>query len=473
MYPSQGPSQFLHHSQRPVLTAHLAQTMALLSLTTDELHQQIEKELASNPALELVEGRRCPTCHRPLPDQGSCPVCSQPQNLNPNEPVVFVSPQEDLFTSPATNNDDYPEDYTPTEVENLPEYVLKQIGPDLDAKERRLAAFMLTHLNDDGLLTIDLMEAAQYLHVPLSQIQKIQKIIQRADPLGVGSRTTREALLVQLEILAESRPVPELAHQLVDFGMEELTRRQFSDLAHRYNTTLHKIQQAVRFIGENLNPFPARSHWGDVRQPAPANGQVYHRPDIIISYLNDDPANPLAVEIMMPLRGTLRVNPLFRQAIQKASEEKKDDWRNDYERASLFVKCLQQRNHTMLRLLGRVVGFQKKFILNGEKYLIPITRAVFAHELEVHESTISRAVSNKTVQLPNRRIIPLSSFFDRSLNVRTVLREIIDQESRPLSDSQLVDLLSKHGYMVARRTVAKYRAMEGILPAHLRDSVIR
>ena len=122
----------------------------------------------------------------------------------------------------------------------------------------------------------------------------------------------------------------------------------------------------------------------------------------------------------------------------------------------------------MQRLLQRVVSIQREFIIYGDRYIKPLTRASLAEELGVHESTISRAVSNKTVQLPNKKIIPLANFFDRSLNVRTALREIISKEKNPLSDSQLACMLAQQGYEVARRTVAKYRAMEGILPAHLR-----
>jgi len=125
----------------------------------------------------------------------------------------------------------------------------------------------------------------------------------------------------------------------------------------------------------------------------------------------------------------------------------------------------------MERLVSRVVSLQRDFILYGEKYLQPVTRAQISKELEVHESTISRAVANKSVQLPNRKIVPLASFFDRSLNVRTVLKEIIDSESKPYSDSDLVELLGQRGFEVARRTVAKYRSIEGILPAHLRKAV--
>ena len=122
----------------------------------------------------------------------------------------------------------------------------------------------------------------------------------------------------------------------------------------------------------------------------------------------------------------------------------------------------------MKRLMQRIVSIQTEFIIHGEKYLNPVTRVQISRELGVHESTISRAVSNKSVQLPNRKIIPMAAFFDRSLQTRTVLKEIIQKENKPLSDSELVKLLARQGYDVARRTVAKYRAMEGILPAHMR-----
>ncbi|EKD89054.1 MAG: hypothetical protein ACD_34C00219G0001, partial [uncultured bacterium] len=168
-----------------------------------------------------------------------------------------------------------------------------------------------------------------------------------------------------------------------------------------------------------------------------------------------------------------QVNPMFKQAIKEASPETKPDLKGDLEKASLFVKCLQQRNHTMERLLMRVVSLQREFILHGEKYLKPVTRAQISREMEVHESTISRAVANKAVQLPNRRIVPLSEFFDRSLNIRSVLKEIIEGEPKPYSDSDLVELLSENGFNVARRTVAKYRAIEGILPAHLRKAMAK
>jgi RNA polymerase sigma-54 factor len=185
--------------------------------------------------------------------------------------------------------------------------------------------------------------------------------------------------------------------------------------------------------------------------------------------LNNDPDAPLVVEIISPLDGKLRVNPLFREGLRQASPEKVEEWQSDLERATLFVKCLQQRNHAIVRLMEKLVKLQKDFIIKGDAFLYPVTRAVLAQELEVHESTISRAVANKIVQLPSGKIIPLSKFFDRSLHIRSELQKIIANEIQPLTDTEIADLLRERGYPVARRTVAKYRAIEGIMPAHLRS----
>ncbi len=468
---------------RPLTTAHLAQTMTLLSLTAAELRQQIDAELAGNPALELVDERRCPSCHRLLPGSSACPVCSRPSLSDPDEPVVYLSPRDVSYSGGGESTEELPEDRYSSMGEELPVYVFRQVAPDIAPEDRKLAAHLLTNLDEDGLLAISLLEAARYLHVPLSRVEQVQRVIQHADPVGVGSCSTQEALLVQIEVLAETRPVPALAGELVRRGMSQLSRHQYAELARQLKAPLGKVQEAARFISENLNPFPARSAWGEARQPAHEPSRAYYQPDMIISVAAPHPtvdgrsgANvaQLVVEIIMPLWGVLRVNPLYRQALQESGGPQKEALRGDLERASLFVKCLQQRNHTIQRLMQRIVSLQRDFILNGEKHIRPLTRAQIAQELEVHESTISRAVANKAVQMPNGRIIPLSGFFDRSLNVRSVLRELVAAENVPgasghaLSDSELAAMLAERGFNVARRTVAKYRAMEGILPAGLR-----
>jgi RNA polymerase sigma-54 factor len=228
-------------------------------------------------------------------------------------------------------------------------------------------------------------------------------------------------------------------------------------------------QEIARFISENLNPFPGRAYWGDIHHGNEAPLNVYTSPDIILSLLDKQLDSPLVVEIVSPFAGLLQVSAEFRRYASQASPENAEQWKSYLERADLLVKCLQQRTHTIVRLMRLLTMRQREFILNGDSYLQPITRASLAEELGVHESTISRAVSNKTAQLPSGHIIPLAKFFDRSLHIRTALKELIERETKPLSDSELAKLLKKQGFAVARRTVAKYRAMEGILPSYLRQ----
>ncbi|MCK4977861.1 MAG: hypothetical protein KAS36_13080 [Anaerolineales bacterium] len=457
---------------RPLTTAHLAQTMTLMSLTADELRQKIEGELASNPALEVVEEHRCPNCHRTLSEGGPCPVCSRPQGLSLEEPVVFVSPREDFYTSKSKSiSDELPDEEITAEVEDLPTFVMRQIAPELDPDDRLLAAHILTSLDEDGLLRLPLVEIARYHHVPISRIENVLALIQRAEPVGVGSSSPQDALLVQLKVLSETRPTPPLASKAIQEGMDLLSRHQYGELGRLLDVSINQAKKIAYFISENLNPYPARAHWGDIHQSAEPIHDVYHLPDIIISFLNNSPEPTLVVEIVAPLAGKLRVNPMFRSALPEAPADKSEQWKDDIERASLLIKCIQQRNHTIVRLMQRLAVIQREFILHGDACLAPITRASLAKVLDVHESTISRAVSGKALQLPSGRIIPLAKLFDRSLHIRTVLRQIIDQENKPLTDTQLAKRLKEIGFPVARRTVAKYRSMEGILPAHLRQQL--
>jgi RNA polymerase sigma-54 factor len=456
-------------STRTITTAHLAQTMTLLGLTALELRERIETELATNPALELIEDRYCPSCQRPLASAGPCPICSRPPANKSEEPIVFVSPREDFnySSSTVTTTENSYDEYT-AEQDNLATYVLQQIAPELAPEDYYLTVHILTCLDEDGLLSVPLVEIANYQHVPISRVERVIHLIQHADPIGVGSSTPQGALQVQLEILAESMPVPPLASRVIQEGMELLCRNQYHELAKIFNCPTSTIKDIAHFISSNLNPFPARAFWGDNHQTAPKAEGVYYHPDIIISKLNEEENPPLVIEVISPLAGKLRVNPLFREAIHQAPKQKSEQWHSDMERASLLVKCIQQRNHTIVRLMQKIAGFQKKFILKGDAFLLPVTRASMARDLGVHESTISRAVSSKTVQLPNGKIIPMGKFFDRSLHIRTELIKIIAQESKPLTDTEIADILKKQGYSIARRTIAKYRAIEGIMPAHLR-----
>ncbi len=468
---------FQNQSQRTEIrtqtSAHLAQTMTMLGMSSEEIREKIEGELAKNPFLELVEERVCPTCKRKLPENGKCPICSQPQLENSKENIIFISPRDEFsavnYGSAVEPYHDEP-DYDSAQTEDLATYVLKQIGPDLEDDQKIIAAYLLNSLDEDGFIQTDVFEVAQYYHVLPSSVEEVIDLIQHADPLGVGSRNLNEALLVQLKHMSETVIVPTGTAEIIKDSFDDLKHGRYREIAKRHKLTVRQVQNVEKFIGDNLNPFPARAHWGDTLAGKSNQdySSVYHEPDILIYYLNEDPHNQLVVEIVMPITGYLRVNQYFRKELKNAPEDRLEEWKNDLDKANLLVKSLYQRNNTISDMMSLLIGKQEAYIRNGEEYVQPLTRAQIASEMGVHESTISRAVSNKTVMLPNRKVVPLSSFFDRSLNVRTVLKELIQNETKPLSDAKLVTMLNERGFQVARRTVAKYRLMEGIGSAHQR-----
>lgn len=457
-------------------TAHLAQTMTLLNMNTEELMQMIDSELANNPALEIETTRRCPSCGRELSGSETCPVCSVKKTAEDSDTVVFLSPLKEFssdYSTPRvskTNDELEYEDFQASEL-TLGEYLLDQLRNDCTPQQLEIAEHLISSLDDKGFLTVNLFEIARFFHTTTDVIAEVKARLQHCNPIGIGSQNSIEAMQVQLQVLSLEHDVPELVDMIVNHFMEELLHRRMDEIMLNTDATSDEISEAVEFIAANLTPFPANAAIGNVRIPVKETSETYYRPDAVVRFINNNPENGLSVEVVMPYVNRILVNPEFKTAITDAPAVKKEKWEGDLNRASLLVKCLQQRAVTMVRLMQYLVDFQKEFILKGDRFLIPLTRAKVSKILDVHESTISRAVAKKTIQLPDGKIIPLSTFFSRNMSVRFVLKEIIAEEEQPLSDSKLVLALKEKGYSVARRTVAKYRMMEGILPAHLRKKM--
>ena len=460
----QGPGQ------RPHATAHLAQTMSLLGLNSQELSQKIESALAENPALELIEGRFCPKCKRSLHKDAHCPECSfqKDAEAGQDEPIVFLNAPDESYSSRSNGGAELREEIPTADKEPLSAYVLRQIGPDLDADEQEIAAHILTALNEDGILEENLGDVAHFFHKPLSDIESVADLIQNSDPIGVGSESTEKALLVQLKNLGDKVPEYKLCVQAIEEGMALMSKHKYGELGQLLGITRKLAKEIAEYITENLNPYPGRSYWGSKRSQGSDTPATLQKADVIMRRQKDD--KRLVVEVMWPLYGLLRVNPLFQEAIKNAPEAKVDEWKISLEQASLLIKCLAQRSHTIVRLMQAITILQREFILKGNAHLKPITRAKLADELGVHESTISRAVAGKSVQLPSGKIVMLSQFFDRSLHIRTALKRLVENESKPLNDTKIANLLAEEGHKIARRTVAKYRTMEGIMPAHMRKA---
>jgi len=452
-------------SIRPLTTAHLAQTMSLLTLSNLELRDKVVAELAGNPALELVDERVCPTCHRKL-FSGPCPQCARP--TGDDQPIVFLSPRQSTPGIGRRLPEEEGLEQEPAAPEDLGLHVLSQLAADLQVEDRPVAAYILASLDEDGFLQEAPAMIARATHATLSQVERVLTAIAAVDPPGLATAGPRQALLSQLSNLPHANATTEAARAVLETCFDELGRREYDRIAQRLDLSPTRVREAGEFIARNLNPYPARAFWGSGRQPRTSEAGVYHQPDIHITHNPSSEDGGLMVEIFAPLSGWLRVNPMFRQALPEEEAPASEEWSRHLERAALFVKCLQQRNNTMRRMMEILVDRQRAFILQGDRYLQPLTRARLAVDIGVHESTVSRAVAHKSVALPDGRIIPLDRFFDRSLSVRDRIKEIVSAESRPLTDDEIVARLRREGVHVARRTVAKYRAIEGILPARLR-----
>jgi RNA polymerase sigma-54 factor len=194
---------------------------------------------------------------------------------------------------------------------------------------------------------------------------------------------------------------------------------------------------------------------------------------VVVSLRDGD----LVVEVVDTRHFHLRMNPLYAQIAREIGRSRTRGDYNDTERqhvrefvnrAKLFISNINQRRETLYKISRCIVELQEDFLRGGVRELRPLTRAVVAQQVGVHESTVSRATANKFVMLPNRKVIPFSDFFTPSLSVKDIIKEMIERENQPLTDRRICDLLSKQGIRIARRTVAKYRAELGILPSTMR-----
>lgn len=448
-------------------TAHLAQSMTLLNMGGGELEEEIQKNLAANPALEIDEVRRCAVCGSEIAHGTRCNTCMQRQIRSESTVVSFISTRERTTSFIDGDQQDYFEEIN-VDRQTLPEYILKQIGWNLSDPEKMVAANILTQLDDDGFVKIDVLELASYYHVPISTVENVISQIQRADPIGSGCEDSQEAMLVQLDELQKIKPIPSSVQKIIADHYDALLRKHFKEIGRTLNISQTKVEMAAQFISENLNPFPARANWGDFRNPIEEENTRLGQPDIILSFFEDDPQKAILLEIFQPYNSNLVLNNTYKIAIKESDKITRDEMKADLNRASLFIKCIQQRANTILQLMEMLVNLQERFIREGDLYLKPITRAQIAKQMDVHESTISRAVSSKTVQMPDKKIYPLAIFFDRSLRIRTLIKEMISTEVKPLSDMEIMKRLEKMDISIARRTVAKYRDMEGIPSAHQR-----
>jgi RNA polymerase sigma-54 factor len=436
---------------RPEARPQTVLASKILQLNSLELERAIAQELAENPALELVEGGRCQACGA-LFSGDRCPLCAR------GDDRYLDRSWEGLEGGYGEAWDPLSQASSPT---SLSDHLLMQMRPYLKPQELAAANYLVESLDDHGLLSIGLEELARLVGSSLEQMERLLNILQEQEPIGIGARSVEECLLIQIGYLEEEGRSRPWVGEIIEGHWEDLGRGRFEEIAEALGITAEEVEGALEFIRDNLNPYPAQAYHPSDRSP-------YIRPDIIIQAHEGD----FIIGIPEEERYRFRVNPLYGELLAKRAtkEEEREHLREYVARARLFISSFKQRWKTLRRIMTTLIEEQREFLERGARHLKPLTRAELAQGLGFHESTISRAMAQKYAQIPQGEVVPLADFFDASLPAKDLIKRLISQEERPLSDGQIAKELTRRGLPLARRTVAKYRQALGILPANLRRS---
>ncbi|MBX5458315.1 MAG: RNA polymerase factor sigma-54 [Thermogemmatispora sp.] len=461
------------------VSARLITASTILHLSSDELERCITQEQTENPALEVQEQRVCLFCGTLLRGSGSvCTSCGYYAPVGAPEgsatpPVEngagaagerFLQPFYDMDNYGFVEADAEAEDDPLARIatpESLAERLLQQLEALIPPEEAPIAEHLVGNLNERGYLEISTAEISRYLDVPLERVEYVLKQLQTLEPVGIGARDLRECLLIQLEALAEQETPHPLARTLIERHLDRLGRSQYQEIARELKVPEQEVRAASAYIRSRLYPFPAHTYRLDSHASQRESSAMYVHPDVIIRRAD----NGFEVELIEEKRYHFAVNRGYHAADgESASLALQRYFSQQSDRARFFIDCVQRRWRTLKRVAEIVVEQQRDFLEKGIRYLRPLTRAEVAARLGLDEGTVSRATANKYALLPNGRLIPFSDFFDSSLGVKDILREIIQQEApqRRLSDEELRRLLAERGIHLARRTVTKYREEMGI-----------
>ena len=470
------PSLQLKLSQHLALTPQLQQSIRLLQLSTLELEQELEKFLQENPLLEREEEE-----YAPLPPSAKESE-SNPSDTNEVETAPASSSsaedeswlgEESSYASSSGSFDDDDSDYHDVQVAttSLREHLSWQLGlMSIPDRDRTLVQCLIEALDDDGYLTQSIEELAETLPPELEiepeELQIALKHLQYFDPTGVGARNAQECLALQLDALP-SDDTQVLALKIVRQHLDLLAGRDFAKLKKFVDCGDDQLRDA-QFLIRSLNPRPGAQYAAlDAR---------YITPDVVVRKIRGQ----WVVNVNSDAFPRLRINSLYAQIL---AGQRGSGLAGQLQEARWLIKNVQQRFDTILRVAQAIVERQRQFFDHGEVAMRPLVLREIADILGLHESTISRVTTQKYMATP-RGIFELKYFFGSHVAteaggacsataIRALIRQLIGAEDakKPLSDSQLSEVLGQQGIVVARRTIAKYREALSIAPVKLRKVI--
>ncbi len=480
----------LRLGQQLTMTPQLQQAIRLLQLSSLELQGEVQTVLDSNLMLERADDPQdLPVPKETLVAQAAADssaeteVGAKADQLPDELPVDSV--WEDIYessdgaTSYSRGED---EEWDPYERyagagESLHDHLYWQMRlTPFDDQELLIATAIIDAIDNSGYLRQSLEEICQGLRdeglVTPAEAEAVLKQVQHFDPQGVGARNPAECLLLQLEALPEDTPWLAEARCLVEQHLELLADRDFTGLMRRLKVSREELQGIISLI-QSLDPHPG-ARWSN-------EAPQYVIPDVVVYRQMKAWRVELNAESSPKLRINARYAALARQAGQS---DDKAYLKNHLQEARWFLKSLQNRNETLLKVATCIVERQREFLERGDEYMKPLILRDIAETLNMHESTISRVTTQKYLHSP-RGIHELKYFFSShvgtsdggecsSTAIRAMIRKLIQAEDpgKPLSDNKIAKMLEAEGIQVARRTVAKYREAMSIPPSSDRKHLV-
>ena len=442
------------------LSPQMQQSLQILQAPLMELRQLVAAELEANPTLEEEPRESAADAE----DHDS----QKPELSDQWNEYYAQRAASEPWTADAQARRQHFFD-SQTKPATLQQHLLDQVsGSEMTARQRGIALVIIGNIDDQGYLRATAAEIASSAGCLEDEAEKVIEMVQTFEPAGVAARNLSECLLIQLR---RSGRQYSLESRIVQHHLEELSRRKLPDIARQIHVSLKDVQNAAEAIAR-LEPRPGR--------PFSAEDEQTILPDVVVERdgegytvsLNDD-------EIP-----SLRIGDGYKDMLSQSSgdREVRDYLREKIRGGRFFIRCVQQRQHTLLNIAREIVERQRDFFDHGPAHLRPMTMSKVAQGVGVHETTVSRAVSGKYMATP-RGLFELKYFFTSGYttddgesvsneSVRQAIAEIVRNEDsrQPLSDQDIVVTLSERGLPIARRTVAKYREQLGILPSHLRKS---
>ena len=473
------PSLQLKLSQHLALTPQLQQSIRLLQLSTLELEQELEKFLQENPLLEREEIEyAAPQASTTSTSEGET-ASTEKSEAEPEPPSSsaedesWLGEESSYSSSAGTFDDDDNDIYQDVQAAttSLREHLSWQLGlMSIPDRDRTLVQCLIEALDDDGYLTQSLDDLAETLPPELEiepeELQIALRHLQHFDPTGVGARNAQECLALQLDVLpADETQI--LALKIVRKHLDLLAGRDFVKIKKLIECDDDQLREA-QFLIRSLNPRPGAQYAAlDAR---------YITPDVVVRKIRGQ----WTVNVNSDAFPRLRINSLYAQILSK---QRGSGLAGQLQEARWLIKNVQQRFDTILRVAQAIVDRQRQFFDHGEVAMRPLVLREIADLLGLHESTISRVTTQKYMATP-RGIFELKYFFGSHVAtdaggacsataIRALIRQLIGAEEpkKPLSDSQISEVLGQQGIVVARRTIAKYREALNIPPVKLRKTI--